>query len=218
MNWLAPLKTAGVLALSALQLLARLLYVLSTPLRWPLYYIYAFVVFLLSPLTAMFRFGLGAVSFAINLVVRLKYLYIYLACAALIGICAGFVLHGTSSFIFVLLGVDTASERLKLRDQQYRKQVHRSQFSLDDEEAKEYDGELESASFSGDNSSKWERSSSSASWQHFGKTKDKMSIDPNDLFEKRWKLLRTPEPPRRRRKGGLLAQTIHEESSESDFS
>jgi hypothetical protein len=76
MSWLAPLKTAGVLALSALQLLARLLYVLSTPLRWPLYYVYASVVFLLSPLTAMFRFGFGALSFAIDLIVRLKVCYL----------------------------------------------------------------------------------------------------------------------------------------------
>jgi hypothetical protein len=141
-----------------------------------------------------------------------------LACAALIGICAGLVLHGTSRFVFVLLGVDTASERQKLRDQQYRGRLHRSQFSLDGEDTQDHDQEFESASFSGDSLTKWERSNSSASWQHVAKSKDKMSIDPNDLFEKRWKLLRTPEQPRRRRKGGLLGQTIHEESSESDFS
>ncbi|KAI0913363.1 hypothetical protein F4824DRAFT_171628 [Ustulina deusta] len=200
MSWLASLKTAGALALSTAQLLARLLYTLSTPLRWPLYYIYASIVFLLSPIWVMLRLGLGAASFAIGLMARLKYLYIYLACAAIIGVCAGFVLHGASSFIFVLLGIDTGPRRYKPREHQYQRSLDTYQSSLDDEEEKEYD----------------EESSSSARWQRPEKRQNATEMNPNDLFEKQWKLVRTPVQPRRRRKG-LLGQTIHEESSESDF-
>ncbi|GAP87635.2 hypothetical protein SAMD00023353_0901130 [Rosellinia necatrix] len=77
MSWLMSLRTAGQLALSAIQLFARMLYVLSTPLRWPLYYIYTSIVFLLSPIWVMFSLGLRAVSFATNLMARLKYFYVY---------------------------------------------------------------------------------------------------------------------------------------------
>ncbi|KAI1429502.1 hypothetical protein F5Y12DRAFT_407456 [Xylaria sp. FL1777] len=199
MSWLESLKTAGVLTLSTIQLLARLLYMLSTPLRWPLYYIYASIVFLLSPVWIMLSLGLGAASFAINVVVRLKYLYIYLACAAIIGVCAGFVLHGTSSFAFVLLGIDATSGPQKL--QHYQRSMHTYQSSLDEREEKEYD----------------EESTSSSRWQRSERRQHSPEINPSDLFEKQWKLVRSPMQPRRRRKG-LLGQTIHEESSESDFS
>ncbi|KAI0446638.1 hypothetical protein F4803DRAFT_475677 [Xylaria telfairii] len=231
MGWVTSLKAAGALALSTTQLLARLLYVLSTPLRWCLRSVYASIIFLLSPVWAILSLGLGTASFAINLIPRLKYLYIYvsnlsksnisiigetrrtvyplhntnrcltqkLACATIIGICAGCMLHGTSSFIFVLLGMDTSSERQKLRNQQHQRLLYTPRSSLEEED-KEY----------------YEESSSSASWRRFGKRQHVAKVDPNELFEKRWKLLRTPEHPRRRRKG-LLAQTIHEESSESDL-
>ncbi|KAI1284602.1 hypothetical protein F5Y07DRAFT_9224 [Xylaria sp. FL0933] len=200
MSWLESLKTAGALVLSTIQFLTRLLYMLSTPLRWPLYYIYASIVFLLSPIWFIFSLGLGAASYTVNLVARLKYLYIYLACAAIIGVCAGFVLHGTSSFIFVLLGIDSASRQQKPRDPRYQRSVQTYQSSLDEEE-KEYD----------------EESSSSARWRRPDKRqKVTAEINPNDLFEKQWKLVRAPVQSRRRRKG-LLGQTIHEESSESDF-
>ncbi|KAI0547265.1 hypothetical protein F4679DRAFT_586660 [Xylaria curta] len=200
MNWATSLKAAGALGLSTLQLLARLLYVLLTPLRWCLQYLYASVVFLLSPVRVLLSLGLGSLSFIINLITRLKYLYIYLACAAIIGICAGCMLHGTSSFIFVLLGMDTASERQKWRDQQRQRFSYASRSSVEKEDREYY-----------------EESSSSASWGQLERRQHVAAkVDPNDLFEKRWKLLRTPEQPRRRRKG-LLAQTIHEESSESDF-
>jgi hypothetical protein len=72
MGWVEPLKVAGVLALSTVQLLASLLYMLSIPLRWPLYYIYKTVVFILSPLWVILKLGLGSASFAINLIARLK--------------------------------------------------------------------------------------------------------------------------------------------------
>ncbi|TRX95310.1 hypothetical protein FHL15_003641 [Xylaria flabelliformis] len=195
MSWATSLKAAGALGLSTLQLLARLLYVLLTPIRWCLQYFYASIVFLLSPIRVILSLGLGTVSFIINLIARLK-----LACATIIGICAGCMLHGTSSFLFVLLGMDTASERQRWRDQQRQRFLYTSRSSVEKED-KEY----------------YEESSSSASWRQLERRQHVAAkVDPNDLFEKRWKLLRTPEQPRRRRKG-LLAQTIHEESSESDF-
>ncbi|KAI1754454.1 hypothetical protein F4782DRAFT_31714 [Xylaria castorea] len=199
MSWTTSLKAAGALGLSTFQLFTRLLYVLLMPLRWCLRYIFAAIDFLLSPIWAILSLSLRTMSFTINLITRFKYLYIYLACATIIGICAGCMLHGTSSFIFVLLGMDTASERQKLRNQQRQRLLYTSRSSAEKED-KEY----------------YEESSSSASWRQFDKRQHVAKVDPNDLFEKRWKLLRTPEQPRRRRKG-LLAQTIHEESSESDF-
>ncbi|KAI0457860.1 hypothetical protein F5B21DRAFT_53873 [Xylaria acuta] len=201
MSWATSLNAAGALALSTIQLIARLLYVLSTPLRWCLQYVYASIAFLLSPIWAILSLGMGTVSFTINLITRLKYLYIYLACATIIGICVGCMLHGTSSFIFVLLGMDTASEQRKLGSQQHQRLLYTSRSSVDEEVDKEH----------------YEESSSSASRRRFDRRQHAAKVDPNDLFEKRWKLLRTPEQIRRRRKG-LLAQTIHEESSESDFS
>ncbi|KAI0408128.1 hypothetical protein F4802DRAFT_451715 [Xylaria palmicola] len=197
MSWFASLRTVGALSLSALNVAARLLYVLSTPLRWLLYYVYASIIFLLSPLWFMANFGLGTVSFALSLITRFKYLYIYLACAAAIGVCAGFMLHGTSSFIFVLLGINTSSEPSAPKVQQHRPSLYASRSSP--EEDRKYD----------------EESSPNTSGAHLGR-KHVTKIEQNDLFEKRWKLLRSPEQPSRTRKG-LLAQTIHEESSESDF-
>ncbi|KAI1310078.1 hypothetical protein F5Y03DRAFT_48949 [Xylaria venustula] len=202
MAWLESLKTAGALALSAILLLARLLYMLSTPLRWPLYYIYALIVFLLSPIWVAFSFVLGAASYAIDLMASLKYLYIYLACATMIGVCTGFALHGTSSFLFVLLGIDTPSKQRKPRSQQYQDSTHMYQSSFDEEGGKEHD----------------EGSTSSSRWKRpNGRQTVTTGLNPNDLFEKQWKIVRSPMHSRRRRKG-LLGQTIHEESSESDFS
>ncbi|KAJ8109544.1 hypothetical protein ONZ43_g6104 [Nemania bipapillata] len=79
MSWLESLTTASALLLSTTQFLAHILYVLSTPLRWLVYQIYASIVFLLSPLWFMFNFALAAASFAMNLIAGLKYLYIYVS-------------------------------------------------------------------------------------------------------------------------------------------
>ncbi|OTA92310.1 hypothetical protein M434DRAFT_396554 [Hypoxylon sp. CO27-5] len=118
-----------------------------------------------------------------------------LACAAIVGICAGCVLHGTSNFIFISLGVDASQNRDSDRRRSKRP-------SLDDEP--------ESITWSEDNSSL------TARW---GEPKQETKDDTHDMFEKQWKQwkqLRSSEKPRRRRRG-LLSQTIHEESS-SDFS
>lgn len=72
MNWLESIQTAGAWVLSSAQLLVHLLYVISTPLRWPLYYIYASILFLLSPIWALLKLGLGAVSIITALVAKFK--------------------------------------------------------------------------------------------------------------------------------------------------
>lgn len=59
------------------------------------------------------------------------------------------------------------------------------------------------------------RPNKSSSSSGGGGVKGKLALDYSELFDSRWKLMRAAEKPRRRRRG-LLAQTIHEESSESD--
>lgn len=107
-----------------------------------------------------------------------------LACAAVIGILAGCVLQGTSSFIFVTLGVDKSQKR-----------------DLDDEE-QDFD---------------WTESGTrSETPSKLPSRRTKVKQEPNDdayeMFEKQWKLSRSSDKPKRRRRG-LLSQTIHEESS-----
>ncbi|KAI1075265.1 hypothetical protein F5B20DRAFT_393892 [Whalleya microplaca] len=206
MDWLASLRTVGLFLYSALILILKLCYILAIPLYYPIYYCLSCLAFLLSPFLYMFNV-LSTVPYAVvSLVVRLKYLYIYLACAAIIGICAGCMLYGTSSSIFVLLGVDASQQRglQRRKDRTLPLKV----------EGHESD-ELDSGAGSGDSSSRL--SLPSITSQRAKSRKEMSNMDANEQFEKQWKLLRSSEKPRRRRKG-LLSQTIHEESSESDFS
>lgn len=76
-DWLGPLRSTAAFALSAVKLLAGLIYALSAPLRYPLYYVYAFVVFLLSPLRYMVNLMFGSLLWAMNLVYRLKASHCY---------------------------------------------------------------------------------------------------------------------------------------------
>ncbi|KAI1632610.1 hypothetical protein F4809DRAFT_81638 [Biscogniauxia mediterranea] len=235
MDWLTPLQTAGAYLIAATRLLALMVYYVTIPLHYPIYYTYALVAFLLSPFRYLFHTFLGLASFVVGLVARLKYLYLYFACAAFIGICAGCMLHGTSSFIFVLLGVDSATQQQQQRLRaaaERRQQQQQQQLSrlppLDeaDEEGEEEDDDEDegqqdefgdsNSNFSGDSSSR--QYSSSLSSSRAGKQPLRLDDDPlaSEMFEDRWKLLRSTEKPRRRRRG-LLSQTIHEESSESDF-
>ncbi|KAI1391122.1 uncharacterized protein F4822DRAFT_395621 [Hypoxylon trugodes] len=205
MDWLTRLQVFGTSYLyPTLNFILRLCYIITIPLHYPIYYLFLLVVFLLSPFWYILRSISTAALAAVNLAIKLKYLYIYLAYAAIIGICAGFLLHGTSSFIFVSLGVDASQKRA--RDQQ------RSELSpLDDEE--HYLDEPESGTRSEDSSG---RLSGARDGSKRTKTKREPKEDAYGMFEKKWKSLSSSERPRRRRRG-LLAQTIHEESS-SDFS
>ncbi|KAJ3578966.1 hypothetical protein NPX13_g1595 [Xylaria arbuscula] len=207
MSWLDTIKTAGTAALSTVQLVGRLLYTLSTPLRWPLYYIYATISYLLSPVWAIANLGVRAAAYAVGLVASFKYLYIYVSFFVVAFISyriqyslGDYVRLTTFSFIAILFGWDGASERRKRRDQHYLESRHPSAIAHEDDE-NEYNDD----------------SSSSAKWQRSDMKESPGELDPNELFEKQWKLVRKPIQPGRRRKG-LLGQTIHEESSESDLS
>ncbi|KAI4865354.1 hypothetical protein F4820DRAFT_300890 [Hypoxylon rubiginosum] len=207
MDWLAPLQTFGTSYLyPTLKFVVKLCYIVTIPLHYPIYYLLALVVFLLSPIWYMVHATSRAALAVAGLVAKLKYLYIYLACAALIGICAGCMLHGTSNVIFVLLGVDASSQKRRLEQDG-------SELPLLEDEEQDYD-ELDSGARSGDSSS-WVSTSSLTSTPRPPKSK-KTKDSAHDMLEKQWKLLRSSEKPKRRRRG-LLAQTIHEESS-SDFS
>lgn len=188
----------------ALKFIFKLCYIVTIPLHYPIYYLLALVVFLLSPIWYILHSISGAALAVVGLVAKLKYLYIYLACAAIIGICAGFMLKGTSSFIFVSLGIDTSSQKLK----EYRR---RSQPSPVDDDQDFF--EPESGTRSEDSSN---RLSIPSIASRRARIKRENKDDAYEMFEKQWKLLRSSEKPKRRRRG-LLFQTIHEESS-SDLS
>ncbi|KAI1462232.1 hypothetical protein F4805DRAFT_125397 [Annulohypoxylon moriforme] len=200
MDWLTPLQTFGTSYLyPALKLLLRLCYLVTIPLHYPLYYLLSLVVFLLSPIWYMLRTVSDAALAVVGLFPKLKYLYIYLACAAVIGICAGCVLHGTSSFIFVSLGVDTSRDQ----DSDYRGS-NLAGFSDD-----ELDFDMPESGTRSEGSS----GRLSGSGVSSRRVKSKQEKDAAyEMFERQWERLRPSEKPKRRRRG-LLSQTIHEESS-----
>ncbi|KAI2473792.1 hypothetical protein F4781DRAFT_3034 [Annulohypoxylon bovei var. microspora] len=201
MDWLAPLQTFGTSYLyPALKLLVRLCYLVTIPLHYPLYYLLSLIVFLLSPIWYILHSISDAVLAVASLFTKLKYPYIYLACAAVIGICAGCLLHGTSSFIFVTLGVDTSQDQ----DEDYRG----SNLASYGDDEQDFDL-AESGTRSEESSGRLLGSGVSS---RRAKVKQESKDDANENFEKRWKQLRSTDKPRRRRRG-LLSQTIHEESS-----
>ncbi|KAL7625482.1 hypothetical protein AAE478_004702 [Parahypoxylon ruwenzoriense] len=205
MDWLTRLQTFGTSFLyPALKLVLKLCYIVTIPLYYPIYYLLALVTFLLSPILYMFHVLLSIAFAVVGLVAKLKYLYIYLACAAIIGVCAGCMLHGTSRFVFVLLGANT-SHRQNSRQQ-------RSKLPPLDDDDWNFD-EPESRTQSEGSSS---RLSIGSMPSQYAKPKKETEDATYESFQKQWKWLKSSEKPKRRRRG-LLSQTIHEESS-SDFS
>ncbi|OTB16934.1 hypothetical protein K445DRAFT_21127 [Daldinia sp. EC12] len=209
MDWLKllkPLQTFGTSYLyPALKLTLKLCYFVTIPLRYPIYYLFNFVLFLLSPIWYILH-SISSTTLALaGLAAKLKYFYIYFAYATIIGICAGCVLYGTSSLIFVALGVDASQDK----DSDYFGKGKPLPPYDDDEESHD----LDSGTRSGDSSS---RLSVARSASRRVKSKHQAKDDTHEIFERQWKLLRSSEKPKRRRRG-LLSQTIHEESS-SDFS
>ncbi|OTB05766.1 hypothetical protein M426DRAFT_319447 [Hypoxylon sp. CI-4A] len=205
MDWLTPLQTFGTSFLyPTLKWFLKLCYVVTIPLHYPLYYLLTLVVFLLSPIWYLLQSISNAALSVLGLATKLKYIYIYLAWATIIGIFAGLVMYGTSSFIFVLLGVDGSQKPGVVRRRP-------GLTPLEDED--EFD-ELGFSTRSEDSSSKLSGTSNSTSRR--GQLKHEPKDDTYETFEKQWKLMRNSEKPKRRRRG-LLSQTIHEESS-SDLS
>ncbi|KAI1662961.1 hypothetical protein F4813DRAFT_342509 [Daldinia decipiens] len=209
MDWLKflkPLQTFSTEYLyPALKLMLKLCYIVTIPLHYPIYYLFTLVVFLLSPIWYILHSISSTTVAVVGLAAKLKYLYIYFAYAAIIGICAGCALYGTSNLVFVTLGVDASQDR----DPDY---LRKDKLALSDDDDQE-PHELDSGTRSGDSSNKLSTASSASRRM---KSKQKVKDDTNEIFERQWKLLRSSEKPKRRRRG-LLSQTIHEESS-SDFS
>ncbi|KAI1805554.1 hypothetical protein F4811DRAFT_218904 [Daldinia bambusicola] len=209
MDWLKllePLQTFGTSILyPALKLILKLCYIVTIPLRYPIYYLFNSLVFLLSPIWYILQ-SISSTTLAVaGWAAKLKYLYIYFAYAAIIGICAGCVLYGTSSLIFVTLGVDASQDK---HSDNFRKGKALPPYDEDEEFH-----DLDSGTRSGDSSSKI---SGAGSTSRRVKPKRQAKDDTHEIFERQWKILRSSEKPKRRRRG-LLSQTIHEESS-SDFS
>ncbi|RYP29898.1 hypothetical protein DL767_006497 [Monosporascus sp. MG133] len=226
MAWLAHLQTAGSAIVWTAKLFLTICYFVTIPLHYPLYYALALVAFLLSPVWYMFNTIASVTLLLVDFVTRLKYLYVYFACAALIGVLAGCVLHGTSSFIFVLLGIDSSSQQNQQQQAEEGERRHRRQqglggFDEEDDLEEEEDGEeqsieMSSGLWSGDSSTTMGMPSSVSSRRRTARgTEREPVLDHRGLLDSQWKLLRATEKPRRRRRG-LLSQTIHEESSESD--
>ncbi|RYP73269.1 hypothetical protein DL771_003698 [Monosporascus sp. 5C6A] len=227
MAWLAHLQTAGSAMVWTAKSLLTICYFVTIPLHYPLYYALALAAFLLSPVWYMFSAVASVTLLLVDFAARLKaqYLYVYFACAALIGVLAGCVLHGTSSFIFVLLGIDSSSEQKQQQQAEERERRRRRQLGLggfdeeEDVEEEEYGEEqsieMSSGLWSGDSSTTMGMPSSVSSRRRPARAAEKEpALDHRGLLESQWKLLRATDKPRRRRKG-LLSQTIHEESSES---
>ncbi|KAI8965629.1 hypothetical protein F5Y11DRAFT_275533 [Daldinia sp. FL1419] len=206
LKYLKPLQTFGTSFLyPALKLILKLCYIVTIPLRYPIYYLFTLVVFLLSPFWHMLHSISSTTLAVVDLIAKLKYLYIYFAYAAIIGICAGCLLYGASSLMFVTLGVDASQDQ---DSDYYRK---RKSLPSYDEDQASY--EPDSGTRSGDSSG---RISASGSALRRAKSKQHVKDETHEIFERQWKILRSPGKPKRRRRG-LLSQTIHEESS-SDFS
>lgn len=116
------------------------------------------------------------------------------------------MLHETSNFIFVTLGVDTSSEE--------QRKLVRYRSKLPSSSAEEQD--LDRPGFKTQSEDSSGRQSASSGPSRRGKPRQEIKDDVFEAFERKWKVSRSPEKPKRRRRG-LLSQTIHEESS-SDLS
>ncbi|EMR70617.1 hypothetical protein UCREL1_2347 [Eutypa lata UCREL1] len=217
-DWLAHLKTAGSAMLWALGWMLNICYLVAIPLYYPLYYAFHSVLFVLSPAWYVFGTISSAAGVVVEFVVRLK-----LAYAAIIGILAGCVLHGTSNLIFVLLGVDSSSTAAEQKNRHGGGSSRRRRLAAgsEDEDGGGMRGDrssIELEFWSGDTTTTSTSTTSAADSRRSttkGQQQKEPALDYGELFDSKWKLLRASEKPRRRRRG-LLAQTIHEESSESD--
>ncbi|KAK9416551.1 hypothetical protein SUNI508_09657 [Seiridium unicorne] len=185
--------------------------VLATPLTYPLYYIWRVIAFLLSPIWALWKLFVGIGGLLVGLIIKFKYLYIYFAVAALIGVCSACILQGTSSVLFSLLRISPSAKpasgeyQLRLQDLEYQDQGNEGA-----PKEEEYDDQASSSS------TDFEHLLSGPGSLHREGGRSAMT---SRLFEQAYRQSRStrlsPIKPSRRFRG-LLAQTIHEESSESE--
>ena len=156
--------------------------------------------------------------------------YVQIACAAIIGVIAGLILQSSSQQIFMLFGIHSTQERRKQIDRlladrlasEGRKGKHLPHAETDSLASEpSYSGGECSSLFSTTDSpiANWRRNLLMSSGTTGGQ-------DVAELYENRWRQWTnsgsggsakssTPSVPRKKTRG-LLAQTIHEESSESD--
>ncbi|KAI0157524.1 hypothetical protein GGR57DRAFT_501133 [Xylariaceae sp. FL1272] len=209
MDWTAALKGLGGLALSFGQLILTTCYYTLAPARWLIYSIYSVLLFILSPIFYVLSIPITILSSIVDLIVRLK-----LACATFIGLISALVLHRTSNLIFILFGIDPSSQTLHSRNN--------SQDSFDDDSVPQTPTDFSTDTSTRIGSSTSGLSTGLSSFSSISAKRrakrDDNSINPNDLFEKRWKQLRAPQTRRKHKVGPLARSAIHEESSESDFS
>ncbi|KAH8199813.1 hypothetical protein TruAng_006036 [Truncatella angustata] len=180
--------------------------IVATPLTYPLYYIWRAVAFILSPVWALGRMVSGMGSWVVGVIVKFKF-----SVAALIGIFSACMLYGTSSIVFSLLGISPSSHPAR-RQTQGGPQSSNSRY------------ELQEQSPWGDGDEQDRTSSSSSDSDDFPprlgqpQRRSNKPVLTNREFEQAYRQAKStrlsPIKPSRRFRG-LLAQTIHEESSES---
>ncbi|KAK8003438.1 hypothetical protein PG989_003157 [Apiospora arundinis] len=96
--------------------LGAAIYWITIPLRYPAYYAFALasrvVSVLLSPLWFTWRLFSGTTLMVLNFVSGLKMLFNFLTCAIIVGLLAGFTVHGISRLIAMLLRVDPSQRKI----------------------------------------------------------------------------------------------------------
>ncbi|ETS77067.1 hypothetical protein PFICI_10941 [Pestalotiopsis fici W106-1] len=245
MDWQTPLSASlGLLSTAAVHLFAALYWalawislnvvaiiptylyravaVIATPLTYPLYYLWRLVAFILSPFWVLCSACVGTVSWALDLAVRFKYLYIFFATAALVGILTACLLHGTSNLIFSLLNIapSSSSSSYSRSSSSYEK----AQLRLQVMDPLEGGGDYYDSAPKEEEDDDGDASSSSTDFDNLLSEPASRRIRAdhpvnNKLLEQAYRQARStrlsPIKPSRRFRG-LLAQTIHEESSESE--
>ncbi|KAH8652335.1 hypothetical protein BX600DRAFT_441222 [Xylariales sp. PMI_506] len=191
---------------------------LASPISYPFYWAFAVVTYLLSPVWIILRTCAAASAWTLQLIAKLKYVYIYLAIAAMIGITFALVAHGTSSTLFLMLGISPSQVQSKSTTKlMTRKSSSGDSYSYGDdedrvtEEDEDYENNLSSSpTLTGAGLARAIEMQQAAA---------QSSPITNAMFEEQWRRARStrlaPIKPSRRFRG-LLAQTIHEESSESE--
>ncbi|KAI0144795.1 hypothetical protein BJ166DRAFT_539065, partial [Pestalotiopsis sp. NC0098] len=234
-DWQTPLSAAvGLLATGAVHIFAALSWVLhravvplsvllyraaaaaAAILTYPLYFVWRLLAFLLSPFWALGSALVGTASWAVELAFRFKYLYIYFATAALVGILTACVLHGTSNILFSILNIAPSSssaeydEKARMRRLQVVDQSGGEYYESAPKEEYDDDGDASSSS-----STDFENLLSEPASRRLQAGQPMMNTKSIEQAYRQARSTRlSPIKPSRRFRG-LLAQTIHEESSES---
>ncbi|KAK6205702.1 serine/threonine protein kinase, CMGC, CDC2/CDK subfamily [Pestalotiopsis sp. IQ-011] len=230
-DWQTPLSAAlGLLATGAVHIFAALSWVLhravvplsallyraaaavAATLTYPLYFVWRLLAFLLSPFWALGSALVGTLSWAVELAFRFKF-----ATAALVGILTACVVHGTSNILFSILNIAPSSssaeydEKTRMRRLQVVDQSGAEYYESAPKEEYDDGGDASSSS-----STDFENLLSEPASRRFQAGQPMMNTKSIEQAYRQARSTRlSPIKPSRRFRG-LLAQTIHEESSESE--